>query len=285
MNRDSVLKLQDGRQLGYAIYGNKSGLPITYCHGAPGSRLECHPDQSVLEALNICLIVPDRPGYGLSMPSERRSLLSWADDVQQLLDTLSIQDCGILGFSGGGPYAMACAYQLPERITHLGLVSCLAPFNNPHGTDGMNEQSKALYGLALSDPATFEAQIKMLATDGEVLFQIMTGGLPPEDQAVISLEGIKTMYLENMHEALRSGVDGIVSDMLIFPRDWCFSPSEIRCDTYLWQGGKDMNVPLHMGKWLAETIPSCDSFIIDDDAHFLLFTHWEEIFGKLLSKG
>ena len=38
--RDGALRLDDGRALGYAEYGQPDGAPIVYLHGMPGSRLD-----------------------------------------------------------------------------------------------------------------------------------------------------------------------------------------------------------------------------------------------------
>jgi len=277
-----MLTLNDGRQLGYGEYGALDGTPLLLFHGAPGSHSEFHPDHSILESLNVRLIVPDRPGYGRSDPDKNRTLLSWADDVLQLMDHLVINSCPVLGFSGGGPYAMACASEMPDRVSRLGLISSLAPFDNPYGMDGMNEQSKALFALALSNPDLFAAQIAELVTDADVLYQIMTSGLPKEDQAVFACDAMSAMYRADMNESLRTGVGGIVSDMLLYPQEWGFNPSAIGCSTLLWQGLSDINVPPSMGEYLSEIIPGCRSSFIPEKGHFLLFTHWEEIFSQLI---
>jgi len=281
MSNSSTITLSDGRKLGFAEYGSSDGKPLLLFHGAPGSRLECHPDQSILKELGVRLIVIDRPGYGVSDSTPERSILSWADDVRQLMDSLEVGCCPIIGFSGGGPYAMACAYTLPERVSRLGLVSSLAPFNNPNGTDGMNEQSRSLYALALADPDMFKSQITALVTNGEVLFHIITASLPEEDQRVLSRADMYEMYHADMNAAVNLGVSGIVSDMLLYASDWGFKLGDIQCETHLWQGMKDINVPPSMGQYLAESIRNCRATFLADEAHYLLFKYWKDILTEL----
>lgn len=278
-----TLSLRDGRKLGFAEYGKANGKPVLLLHGAPGSRLEHHPATDMADGLGLRLIVPDRPGYGLSGPAADRTFLSFAGDISELMDHLQLSSCPMLGFSGGGPYAMACAHQLPERVFRLGLASSMAPFDTPQATDGMNEQSKALFSLALADHDTFAAQIASLATNGEVLFHIMTAGLPPEDQVLFGNAAMRSMYQADMAEAVSQGVDGIVSDMLLYPRPWGFEPSGITCETLLWQGMKDINVPPAMGRHLASMIPQCRSSFLPEEAHYLLFNRWEEILSELVA--
>lgn len=282
MNISNMLQLHDNRQLGFACYGNPEDKPILFFHGAPGSRREHHPDLRILEQLGIRLIIPDRPGYGLSDPDPNRSMISWAKDISTLLDHLGIRPCPFLGYSGGGPYAMACAIQLPKRVTRLGLVSSLAPMDIPHITDGMNEQSLALFHLAQTDADAFTAQIQALVTSGDVLFHIMAAGLPQNDQVILNHEPVHAMYLADMNEAVASGIDGIVSDMLLYPHPWGFTPAQILCPTLLWQGMADINVPPAMGQHLAEEIPNCEPFFIPEQAHYLLFNHWSEILSELI---
>lgn len=271
------IQLGDGRRLAFAEYGNPVGKPVLLMHGAPGSRLEHHPDLKLLDELHVRLIVPDRPDYGGSDPVANRTLLSWADDVAALMDHLELSTAAMLGFSGGGPYAMACASRMPERVSRLGLASSLAPMDIPGLTEGMNEQTRALYALAQADPSAFAAQIVALATSPEVVYQIMTAGLPPEDAVLFEDKAMRTMYMSDMAMAIETGVEGIVSDMLLYTLPWGFNPSDISCETLLWQGMRDINVPPAMGQHLAAVIPACRSEFSTNLGHYLLFARWREI--------
>ena len=124
---DHRLKLRDGRWLGYLDFGDPDGAPVILCHGTPGSRLDFLYDEEMLKDLHIRAIVPDRPGYGLSDFQRHRRLLDWPADVEQLADHLGLERFAVLGVSGGGPHAAACAYAIPHRLTRVGLVSSAAP--------------------------------------------------------------------------------------------------------------------------------------------------------------
>ncbi len=124
---DHRLKLRDGRWLGYLDFGDPDGAPVILCHGTPGSRLDFLYDEEMLKDLHIRAIVPDRPGYGLSDFQRHRRLLDWPADVEQLADHLGLERFAVLGVSGGGPHAAACAYAIPHRLTRVGLISSAAP--------------------------------------------------------------------------------------------------------------------------------------------------------------
>src|SRR5262249_13234638 len=111
---DRVLTLRDGRRLAYLDYGDAAGFPILCCHGTPGSRLDFAVYGTPLDEVHVRLIVPDRPGYGCSEAKRTARLLDWPDDVAQLADHLGLARFAVLGVSGGGPFAAACAYKLAQ---------------------------------------------------------------------------------------------------------------------------------------------------------------------------
>jgi pimeloyl-ACP methyl ester carboxylesterase len=125
---DQTVVLRDGRRLGFAEWGDRTGTPVFFFHGMPSSRLNGHADPSVLDRRHVRRIAIDRPGMGLSDFQPERKLLGWPDDVVELADRLGLDRFGVVGNSAGGPYAAACAYKIPARLTHVGIVSGVAPF-------------------------------------------------------------------------------------------------------------------------------------------------------------
>ena len=119
-----TLILPDGRTLGYAEYGSPSGAPLLYFHGFPTSRLEASGLPSVTSRSDIRFLSLDRPGFGLSTHDPHRRIIDWPADVQAFAAHLGLSRFAILGASGGGPYALACAKQLPEeKLTAVGVVA------------------------------------------------------------------------------------------------------------------------------------------------------------------
>ena len=150
---ESVVHLKGGRRLAYATYGVAEGIPVIALHGLPGSRLQYYPDDAITAAANVCLIVPDRPGYGFSDPLPERRVVDWAADVATLADTLGIRRFRVLGLSGGGPYALACAATLRDRVVRVSLVSALGPLDTPESTVGMMLPNRVLLRLVRRAPA------------------------------------------------------------------------------------------------------------------------------------
>ena len=124
--RPQSIQLRNGRRLAYALYGKPDGTPVFHFHGHPGSRLEGKLADRAARRLGVRLIVADRPGMGFSDYQPQRRLLDWPDTLVELADVLGIERFAVQGTSGGGPYALACAFRIPERLTACGVIAGLA---------------------------------------------------------------------------------------------------------------------------------------------------------------
>lgn len=124
-NLNQQFQLPDGRKLGYDERGALDGKPLFYLHGSPSSRVESelYVSDELLHSLGVHLIAVDRPGMGLSDFQPNRHLLDWSNDVIAFADHLNLERFSILAYSLGGPYGMACAHAIPERLTKVGIVS------------------------------------------------------------------------------------------------------------------------------------------------------------------
>lgn len=125
------VRLPDGRWLGYAEHGDPTGRPVLVFRGAPASRLSYWPDPAIAASLAVRLISPDRPGYGLSTFQPGRAMLDWPGDVTAFAAALGLERFAVLGVSGGAPYALACAYKIPQRLMGVAVVSGMGPLDNP----------------------------------------------------------------------------------------------------------------------------------------------------------
>src|SRR5215211_6909814 len=132
---DRVMRLTDGRRLGYAEYGDPTGRPVFFFHGFGTSRVICPRDDELARNLGARLIAVDRPGIGWSDALPGRRLLDWPTDVAQLANQLGLDRFAIVGWSGGGPYAAACGHALADRVRVVGLVSSPAPISGVKKAD------------------------------------------------------------------------------------------------------------------------------------------------------
>src|SRR5579863_97564 len=121
----------DGRRLAVDSWGATDGKPIFLLHGTPGSRNGPKPRASVLYRLGVRLISYDRPGYGGSERQKGRKVADAAWDVLAIADSLGIKKFGVVGRSGGGPHALACAALLGDRVTAVAALVSAAPPDAP----------------------------------------------------------------------------------------------------------------------------------------------------------
>ena len=285
---NQTLQLKDGRQMGYAEFGDLNGKPVFFFHGTPGARLFRHPDESIATALTARIITIERPGYGLSDFNPDNTLVSWTKDVVQLADFLNIEQFVVAGVSGGEPYVLACASEIPERIIRVGVISSLSPLDESQVTKGMNAINGILFGLAQYSPFLLKplsSPIALIARKNpQKLFDyVLKNYFPVHDQKVLFQPGVRDMFLEYLPQAFHQGTRGFALDMKIFAESWGFQLKNISGKVYLWHGEKDENVPLSAGQYLANTIPNCEARFYPDEGHLLIFNHWQEILTTLVS--
>ena len=281
------MRLRDGRSLGFAEYGVEAGAPIIYFHGWPSSRLEPCAMRQVCIEMGFRMIAPDRPGFGLSDFHPGRTLLDFTDDVQQLADYLHLQRFAVLGISGGGPYAAACAAKLAERLSAALLVCSMGPADAPDATKGMVAVNRWLLSAARHYPRLAECvgRFCLWAIWGkgqQALPKQIEARLPPSDRQALASEELRQCLTASSVEALRRGPRAAAADGLLYGRPWGFSLSEIRTPVFLWHGEMDVIVPPSMGHYLATQIPGCVAHFPPEDGHFSLpFTRLREILAPI----
>jgi pimeloyl-ACP methyl ester carboxylesterase len=276
-----------GRRLGFAEYGDPSGFPLFYFHGWPSSRIEARLADRVASELRLRLIAPERPGYGLSDFLPRRTIGDWPGDVSELANHLRLERFGVLGISGGGPYAAACAALIPERLTDVLMVCSLGPSEAPGALDGMVPLNRWLLSFAQTTPwvaqKTAAACMRAIWGNGEqVIPRQIEERLPTPDKETLKHPELRETLIASSKESLRRGTTAAAWEGFLFSRPWDFQLQDIRVPVHLWHGEQDIIVPPTMGAYLAKTIPGCMARFYPGEGHFSLpFTRMREILGAL----
>jgi pimeloyl-ACP methyl ester carboxylesterase len=283
---DCALRLPDGRRLSYAVYGAPDGRPVFYCHGWPSSRLEGRLHAAVALQQDICLIAIDRPGFGLSDFQPRRRILNWPQDVLAVATALGIARFAIIGVSGGGPHALACASQIPERLTTVALLGSTGPLDEPHATAGMMPQNLQLFSLARHAPwllrLYLEWQGRQMRRDFTRFIPRVTQDMAAADHAFFDAHPqMRSQMRETFVEAFRSGARGASWEARLFTRPWGFRLRDISKEVLLWQGEDDHNVPVSMGRALAAALPHCQATFYPGEGHLSLFLHLAALFDQI----
>ncbi len=269
------LRLRDGRWLGYAEYGETAGKPAFYFHGWPGSRLEAQLLDGPAKELGIRIIAIDRPGMGLSDYQPGRKIIDWPKDTCELADALHLDAWAVVGVSGGGPYAVACAAGIPERLTKVGIVSGMGPLDVTGATQDMIGYNRLLLLLGRKAPWMGRLLLAWARRRGQThperfLPPVLVRMFPVPDQVALQNPGLRRALTESMREAFRQGVEGPFYDGRLYAQPWDFRLDTITTEVFLWQGELDMHVPPAMGRYLAATLPRCHAVFFADEGHLSL---------------
>jgi pimeloyl-ACP methyl ester carboxylesterase len=283
-----LVRSADGRQLAVRDSGNPSGHPVIYLHGTPGSRVGPFPRGRVLYELGVRLISFDRPGYGRSDRQPGRQVADVARDVEFIADELGLGKFAVVGRSGGGPHALACAALLPERVTRTGVLVSLAP-SAAEGLDwfaGMAESNVREFTMAASAPELLIATLAQVADEvkADPTSHVVRLGpeMPEADRRVVADTGIRALLAKNFAEALRHSEAGWVDDNLAFLRPWGFNLSDIRVPVLLWHGENDVFSPAAHTRWLAGQIPGAELRVEPNAAHFSALEVVPEVLSWLI---
>jgi pimeloyl-ACP methyl ester carboxylesterase len=270
----SFVQSADGRQLAVQVSGNPTGHPVFMLHGTPGSRVGPFPKTRVLYELGVRLISFDRPGYGGSDRLVSRMVADVVPDVRAIADAFGLDRFAVLGRSGGGPHALACAALLPDRVTRAGVLVSLAPWA-AEGLDwfaGMADSNVREYTSAATEPDVLTARLVQVAArikaDPASHVATLSPEMPEADRRVVADSGIRALLAKNYAEALRDSAAGWIDDALAFCAPWGFNLADIKVPVLLWHGENDVFSPAAHARWLADQIPSAIMSIRPGIAHF-----------------
>jgi pimeloyl-ACP methyl ester carboxylesterase len=266
--------VSDDRRVTFDWSGDIDGFPVFLLHGTPGSRSGPRPRASVLYRLGVRLICYDRPGYGESDRHKGRSVADAAWDVLAIADELKLKEFGVVGRSGGGPHALACAALLGQRPTITAVLVSLAP-SDADGLDwhrGMTGSNVSEYKRADSCPEEVEADLTeragQIRDDPESLLAFLADELTAPDRKVVSDVSIRRQLHDTYKQAVRVGAYGWIDDVLAFRRPWGFDLEKITNPVLLWHGDEDVFSPPSHTDWLARKIPGAKVDIQRGAAHF-----------------
>jgi|TARA_B100001540_G_scaffold74175_1_gene67018 pimeloyl-ACP methyl ester carboxylesterase len=280
------VKLSDGRSLSFARFGDPSGKPVFYFHGFPGSRLEPQSNHDAFLKAGIQLLALDRPGIGHSTRKNKRKLLDWPDDVVEIAKILKLEKFSILGVSGGGPYALACARAIPGYLNKVTVACGLGPIDAPNATSGMMLSNRVLFRYGKFFPPVLHLStflmVRQLSSKPAKGLKKFVEGLPEPDRLVLSKTDAQDFVAASAVEGVRQGSGPLLEEIGIYSRSWGFKLEDLNVPVSLFQGEVDIDVPASMARHQASLIPDCEINLYPNDGHFsLLVNHIDEIIASL----
>lgn len=228
------VRLRDGRALTFRSAGPRDGFPVVYCHGAIGApRWGTDQLDRLLEERGIRYVMVNRPGFGGSDPFPGRRVIDFADDLGQLMSALGYGRFSVVGVSAGAPYALACGWGMPDRISALVAVSSLGP---PEG-----------------DGASAGLRYRL------VLWPFGPGPVR---------ERLASVSLRALGLARDTAPAAMIADYRVCRAPWGFDPASLRIPVTLYHGRADLLIPLAHGRRLASAIPTCTGCAEAAGGHF-----------------
>jgi len=265
-----------GRSLEVLVDANAVGMPLIYHSGTPTAAVWFPQLADAVASAGLRLVTYSRPGYAGSTPMPGRSVADAADDVTGLLDALDADQFVALGWSGGGPHAIACAAVVADRCAAAATIAGVAPYP-AEGLDwmaGMGQDNVDEFSAVLAGTETLEPLLQKLAEElknvqGPDVAESLRTLVSDVDKRALTGE-FAEMLAESFRRSISSGIAGWRDDDLAFIRPWGFDLGAIRRPVAVWQGGQDRMVPFAHGGWLAQHIPGAQVHLYPDEGHLSL---------------
>lgn len=282
--RVGEVELRDGRQLAWAEFGHPDGDPVLWFHGTPGARFQVPPlvDEVALRS-GFRVVTIERPGTGRSSDHRYHRIVDFAGDVEVVVDTLDIDRFAVVGLSGGGPYTLAVAHELPDRVV---VASLLGGFGPTRGPDAVLSYTRLL-GLAAPVLETLRGPLGTVLSSvariadplADPVFSIYVALLGFADRGVLGHPQFKAMFLHDLLSA--DDLRAAAHDLALFSRHWGFSLTEVQPPVVVWQGLADTIVPPSHGHHQASRVPRGELHVRAGEGHFAGFADVEAVLGRL----
>ena len=269
------LTLPGGTRLDYFVEGEGDAL-LVYHHGTPAAGPI--PRDLIDAATDHGFVIAElvRPGYGQSTRQPGRSVADVVPLVEALADHLGHAQFVTMGWSGGGPHAIATAALLPQRCSGAMSLAGVAPYGEPDldFLAGMGEDNIAEFGAALEGDSSLEAFLSGAAgamhdVTADQVIDAMRSLLPAVDQAHLTGQEAEEMAAE-LRWSLAHGIWGWFDDDIAFTRPWGFDLGAITAPVQVWQGTDDLMVPFAHGQWLVQRLSSAEPRLVEGEGHLSL---------------
>ena len=278
----------DDRQMGFAEFGDPQGRAVFWLHGTPGARRQIPMEARVYaEQRQIRLIGVDRPGIGSSSPYQYDTVFAFAEDLHTIADTLGIDRFEVIGLSGGGPYTLACAAAMPDRVVAAGVLGGVAPVR---GADAIGGGVSTLITAAAPVIEVAGAPLRLVASQlirlirpvAEPALYAYARISPEADRRLLVRPEFKAMFLDDLLNGSRKQLAAPFADVVVFARDWGFRLDEVKVPIRWWHGDRDHIVPFEHGQHVVSRLPDAQLTHLPGESHLAGLGRAEEILGTMV---
>ena len=273
----------DGGSAAWCEWGDPDGRPVVFLHGTPGSRLFWPGAKAHLERARVLTL--DRPGYGRSTPRAIPTLAAVADMVGAIADECGFDRFPVVGFSGGGPFALACGAFLPERVSRVAMVSSWGPLDELEAAfASLTPAERELVSTIRADPAGATALLwESGAWYAESPLRFLETRHEAADEPILGDSTVRSNFGASNLEGARQGQAGLVADWIADALPWGFRLGDVSVPVDLWIGERDPGrAPIDVHE-LRCRLPSATVHADSEAGHWLLIPRWVEIVAQSLS--
>jgi pimeloyl-ACP methyl ester carboxylesterase len=277
--QERLIDSPDGRVLEVATVGDPSHPAVILHHGTPGAASTLRSFEGIATEGRLLLVTMSRAGYGASSRQEGRDVAAAVPDTRTVLDALGIDSYAAIGWSGGGPHALACAALDAPRCVAAWSIAGVAPSTADFDwTDGMGPENVAEFELAMKGGPEYEAHIEMIGTvlgaaTVDNVVELMGGLLSDADRETLATTTSRELFVISLHQAFANGWRGFLDDDRAIMSDWGFEPGAITVPVAVWFGNEDLMVPATHAAWLLRTITTSSAHHYPSEGHFSIFAN------------
>ena len=277
--------LPNGRRLGYAEFGDPSGVVVLWFHGTPGARRQFPlVGRRAAMKLGLRVVVLERPGSGLSDPHPYAAVADWATDIAAVADALGAERLGVVGLSGGGPYALACGAVPPlaDRVAAVAVLGGVVPSVGPEAIAGSVADLARRFAPMLSQLRRPLAALSIgllapLIPFSHYAYRAYSGISPEGDKRVFADPEIEGMFIDDIVLAIKGRCQALVDDARLFGRDWGFRLADVNVPVRWWHGDADPLVPLAAAQAAVSRLPDAELILRPGESHLGGFAMVDEV--------
>ncbi len=271
-------RLSDGRDLGWASFGDPDGDTVFWFHGSPGARAQLpHDIEQYAVEHQLRIVGVERPGTGHSTPHRYSQIIDFVPDLVELADNIDADQFACVGLSGGGPFVLACAHELPDRMTTGVVLGGVGP---TRGIDAVVSHTLALVPASVVLNATSKqlgnltaGLIKRVKHLADPLVDVFFS-LQPGDRSEFANRPLdKRQFTADLIDACeRSGLESPFQDLVLFGRHWGFELARIRQPITFYGGSSDVIVPYVHAERQSKRVKNARLRTMEGRGHFAGYT-------------
>ncbi|GLZ45070.1 alpha/beta hydrolase [Actinomycetospora sp. NBRC 106375] len=249
-----------GRAVALAEHGDPAGAPVFLFHGTPDSRLGKDFTDGPARERGLRILCPDRGGIGGSDPVPGRTIAGYAAEILALADALGIDRFATVGYSAGGPFALACAAGADPRVTGTALMAGAGPIDDrPGAREGLAKSDLDMLDLLEKSPRREAMSLRVQKWATQLVPSAAIGQISAEltapDKDFLARRSAKE-EMSFFVESLRQGPAGVMDEYRLWAGPWHLDWAAVTTPVEIFQGEDDAMVPMHHAEDIASRLPA-----------------------------